>query len=229
MQQVMCRLGDTQALFLPEILVSIHGAWHGVNSQQDVAEYLAYILPRLGMAESMGRWSARMMIEDRIVVTDSGSLVNALGLSVEDTDPEPIHLSSAMRRWSEDVARHALDASVPWLALMYPRFRTEDTITRRDERVLGLTERISIPHFTGRDMSIEHRTYSIAAVIVHHGDTPRSSNYYCYIRSRLHDCWWRKEDSQLPIQVRSIPHSDLRSVYLILLVRTDSDSEGHDH
>ncbi|CAE7347061.1 unnamed protein product [Symbiodinium sp. KB8] len=167
---------STQVLNHLPLLTKLQ-AWNNLHIQHDVAELVAYLLPRLHQQGFQGSWEARCRTEDVIHVTDRGTALAPVILSLHAG--EQLILQSMIDQWHAQASVHALTQQTPIVCLQIPRFIWEAGVMRRDHRsLLGYQCLVHMPIFDSPDERTAHLApYQVVAMQLHYGARPTSGHY----------------------------------------------------
>lgn len=100
-------------------------------------------------------------------------------------------------------------------------------LKRFDKRNVKLSHHVTFPLALSapRDLPVlndkNFPTYSLAAVVVHVGDTTSSGHYMCYVRQKQntgHDLWWRMDD----LKINIVDEADVLKAEAYLLFYTNA-------
>ena len=209
---------STQVLNHLPLLTKLQ-AWNNLHIQHDVAELVAYLLPRLHQQGFQGSWEARCRTEDVIHVTDRGTALAPVILSLHAG--EQLILQSMIDQWHAQASVHALTQQTPIVCLQIPRFIWEAGVMRRDHRsLLGYQCLVHMPIFDSPDERTAHLApYQVVAMQLHYGARPTSGHYRTAMLGQPKfgkEKVWLSDDESVP---QPILREHDSAIYLIWLMQ----------
>ena len=196
--------------------------WPEIDRQQDVAEFLSFLLEKLPRDE-MGTWSARIAMDEATEVVDRGRLVHPLKLVPHSsTSTARWDLQSCVHKWQDEQGpRYAMDKPPrDMIVVQLERFEAvgsgrviKTSWACKLDNSLGS---IHIPYFSRENgLEVSSVPYVISAMILHLGTTVHQGHYTCLLRQN--DKWWYKDDAHPTREIEQLTEWHERNVYAIIL------------
>ena len=185
-------------------LRSLFRGWPLDNRQRDAAEFIDFILGKVGYEHPI--WEARVLGGGIHSVVDAGS--GMLYLDLPSVDCAVQELISA---WHFQAQTHALIAAPEHLIVQLGRFphRGKSKIQVRFQQQVG------VPVFTD-GIDCAWKSFQIVAGTIHYGDSPHSGHYRSVLR--VQDDWWETEDS-VSAMPSTVTEGMRRGLYTVWLKR----------
>jgi hypothetical protein len=190
------------------------------HSQQDAAELLQHLLAYAKPLAYEGGWQARLDTEVGPEVLEIGQLSKLLSMAIVGRT-----VQDTIDGWGTGDSVRALVGQPPPLLILHLARFSEDG-SSKDSRQLTVEPggQVAVPCFSGAGMEVAMRSYRIAAIVMHLGDTPRSGHYQSVLSVRHMALWrfWLLDDNRLPRLLKASEQNQLReNSYLIFLFRRE--------
>ena len=165
---------------------SILRQWPGLHQQQDAAEFVNYLQRVCQIPSMSGTWSARLQTYGTVQVNDRG-LTHCINMQLPIA--ENITLQTIIHDWAEQYSLHALDHPAQVIVIRLDRCRNGPTGVQKVRSRVTHAAEVQIPCFVRGGIERRGVLYRVSALVVHHGDSPRSGHYTTRLITRQGDTW----------------------------------------
>ena len=182
-----------------------------LDNKKNVHELLGHLLGRY----EVGQFWGEMMTQH--IAYDSSEQQRFLSLSIPVPGKQPCALQDLVNAWWEQElndGHRCIFLSLPSVLVIHlQRFRYLNGGVSRNNTAIALTP-LQFPHDAVE--IVGQRIFHPRAVILHHGASPRSGHYTCYLLRRA-GAGWYMDDAQLPQDMTSDATLVARQSYLVML------------
>ena len=187
--------------------------WRQPHIQHDAAEFIQFLMPRLGDGFS---WGARIQVEGQVEeFLRSGNtrillMVTPDGLCSSD-------IQQFINQWHEQARTHALHSAPKHMYTQLPRYRETPSGIVKHTIPLDLHRKeIMLPVFTSQaNADVSWKIYDITTAIIHLGPNQNSGHYRVAAFTPDHTNCWYSNDNQVAERMSVIPEEIKEESYIL--------------
>ena len=203
--------------------------WRQPHIQHDAAEFIQFLMPKLGWLGDGFSWGARLQVEGQVEeFLHSGNtsillMVTPDGLCCSD-------IQQFINQWHAQAHTHALHSTPQHIYIQLPRYReTPGGIVKHTIPIDLNSREIMLSVFTSQsNTEVSWKFYDITTAIVHLGPTQNSGHYRVAALMPDHATCWYSNDNQAAEQMSVIPAEVQEQCYILgCLLRGHSAMVSH--
>ena len=190
--------------------------WRQPHVQHDVAEFIQFLMPKLGWLGDGFSWGARIQVEGQIEEFIHSGSVTILIMATQDglCSPDVQHFISP---WHAQAHTHALHRAPQHIYIQLPRYRETSNGIVKQTIPLNLNNRgILLPVFTSPlHVDVSWKRYDVITAITHLGPTQNTGHYR--VAAFMHEyatCWY-SNDNQAAESMSTIPAEVQEQCYIL--------------
>ena len=190
--------------------------WRQPHVQHDAAEFIQFLMPRLGWLGDGFSWGARIQVEGQVEeFIHSGNMTILLMVTLDGLCSSDIQ--QFINQWHAQAHTHALHSTPKHIYIQLPRYRETPTGIVKHTIPVNLNCReIMLPVFTSPlSVEVSWKRYDITTAIIHLGPTQNCGHYRVAAFMNHHATCWYSNDNQAVEPLSNIPVEVQEQCYIL--------------